>query len=58
MEHTLHFYGLVNDEASIDEMKNFIYSFMNYYGTFIIYLYNERKNVFTERMKFSKILDF
>lgn len=39
MKHTLHFYGLVKDAGSIDKMKKIIYSFINYYGAFIIYIY-------------------
>ncbi|KOB85526.1 hypothetical protein PFDG_01022 [Plasmodium falciparum Dd2] len=50
-EYTLNFFGLVKDGASIDEMKEFIYSFIKYYDTLKNELFNEKKNIFTERMK-------
>ncbi|SCQ12724.1 Plasmodium exported protein (PHISTa-like), putative [Plasmodium sp.] len=51
MEHTLKFYNLIKDKASIEEMRNFIYSYLSYYGTLKNDLYNEHKKIFTERMK-------
>ncbi|SOV74951.1 Plasmodium exported protein (PHISTa-like), putative [Plasmodium sp. gorilla clade G3] len=51
MENTLKFYKLIKDGASIDEMKDFIYSYINYYETLKNDLYNEHKRIFTERMK-------
>ncbi|KOB62533.1 hypothetical protein PFHG_04049 [Plasmodium falciparum HB3] len=44
------------DGASIDEMKEFIYSFIKYYDTLKNELFNEKKNIFTERMKNRKRL--
>ncbi|ETW36562.1 hypothetical protein PFHG_04295 [Plasmodium falciparum HB3] len=55
-EYTLNFFGLVKDGASIDEMKEFIYSFIKYYDTLKNELFNEKKNIFTERMKNRKRL--
>ncbi|KYN93108.1 exported protein (PHISTa) [Plasmodium gaboni] len=49
-EHTLNFYSLIKDGASIDEMRNFIYSFLNYYSTLKIDLFNKQMDIFTERM--------
>lgn len=57
MEHTLNFYGLVKDRASIDEMKNYIYAFIKYYDTLKNDLFNEQKNIFIERMKYPQRLD-
>ncbi|KNG74543.1 hypothetical protein PFMG_00718 [Plasmodium falciparum IGH-CR14] len=51
------FYNLVKDGASIDEIKNYIYVFIKYYDTLKLVLYNERKNIFTERMKNPKRLE-
>ncbi|SOV20406.1 Plasmodium exported protein (PHISTa), unknown function [Plasmodium sp. gorilla clade G2] len=49
-EHTLNFYNLVKDGASIDEMKEFIYLFIKYYDTLKNNLFKEHMNIFTERM--------
>ncbi|ETW19774.1 hypothetical protein PFFVO_01249 [Plasmodium falciparum Vietnam Oak-Knoll (FVO)] len=49
-DHTRGFYGLVKDKASIDEIKNFIYSYIEHYDTLKNELYNEHKKRFTERM--------
>ncbi|SOS81874.1 Plasmodium exported protein (PHISTa), unknown, putative [Plasmodium sp.] len=49
MEHTL--YCLVNDGASIDEMKNYIHVFVKYYDTLKNDLFIEHKNIFKEGMK-------
>ncbi|SOV84340.1 Plasmodium exported protein (PHISTa), unknown, putative [Plasmodium sp.] len=44
MEHTLKFYNLIKDKASIEEMKNFIYAYLKYYETLkMIYTMNIRK---------------
>ncbi|KYN93187.1 exported protein (PHISTa), partial [Plasmodium gaboni] len=56
MEHTLHIYSLVKDGATINEIKNFIYSFIDYYSTLKIDLFKEHKKIFTERMKNPKRL--
>ncbi|EUT87409.1 hypothetical protein PFAG_02232 [Plasmodium falciparum Santa Lucia] len=48
---TLNFYNLVKDGASIDEIKNYMYSFIKYYDILKLDLYNEHRNIFTERMK-------
>ncbi|SOV21218.1 Plasmodium exported protein (PHISTa), unknown, putative [Plasmodium sp. DRC-Itaito] len=56
-EHTLKFFSLVKDGATIDEIKNFIYSFIDYYSTLKIDLFNEHMNIFTERMKNPKRLN-
>ncbi|SCM18772.1 Plasmodium exported protein (PHISTa), unknown, putative [Plasmodium sp.] len=45
------------DGASIDKIKNYIYSFIKYYDTLKLDLYNEHKNIFTERMKNPKPLE-
>ncbi|SOV84283.1 Plasmodium exported protein (PHISTa), unknown, putative [Plasmodium sp.] len=57
IEHTLKFYNLVKDGASIEEMRNFIYSYLKYYQTLKYDLYNEHKRIFTERMKNPQRLD-
>ncbi|SOV83940.1 Plasmodium exported protein (PHISTa), unknown, putative [Plasmodium sp.] len=57
MEYTLKFYSLIKDRGSIDEMKNFIYTFIKYYNTLKNDLYNEHKKIFTERMKNPQRLD-
>ncbi|SOV74558.1 Plasmodium exported protein (PHISTa), unknown function [Plasmodium sp. gorilla clade G3] len=57
MEHTHKFYNLIKDGASIEEIKNFIYSFLKDYDTLKNDLYNEHKKIFTERMKNPKRLD-
>ncbi|SOV84244.1 Plasmodium exported protein (PHISTa), unknown, putative [Plasmodium sp.] len=57
MEYTLKFYSLIKDGGSIHEMKNFIYSYLSYYGTLKNDLYNEHKKIFTERMKNPQRLD-
>ncbi|SOV84142.1 Plasmodium exported protein (PHISTa), unknown, putative [Plasmodium sp.] len=57
MEHTLKFYNLIKDKASIEEMRNFIYSYIMYYQTLKYDLYNEHKRIFTERMKNPQRLD-
>ncbi|KNG75839.1 hypothetical protein PFMG_02116 [Plasmodium falciparum IGH-CR14] len=46
----------IKDGTSIDEMKEFIYSFIKYYDTLKNELFNEKKNIFTERMKNRKRL--
>ncbi|SOV74251.1 Plasmodium exported protein (PHISTa-like), putative [Plasmodium sp. gorilla clade G3] len=57
IENTLKFYNLIKDGASIEEMKNFIYTFIKYYDTLKNDLYNEHKKIFTERMKNPQRLD-
>ncbi|ETW20260.1 hypothetical protein PFFVO_00884 [Plasmodium falciparum Vietnam Oak-Knoll (FVO)] len=57
MKRTFNFYSLVKDGALIDEIKNFIFSFIKYYDTLKNDLFNEHKNTFTERMENPKILD-
>ncbi|SCQ12674.1 Plasmodium exported protein (PHISTa), unknown, putative [Plasmodium sp.] len=57
IENTLKFYNLIKDGASIEEMKNFIYTFIKYYDTLKNDLYNEHKRIFTERMKNPQRLD-
>ncbi|ETW61787.1 hypothetical protein PFMC_02256 [Plasmodium falciparum CAMP/Malaysia] len=54
---TLDFYNLVKDGASIDEIKNYIYFFIKYYDILKLVLYNERRAIFTERMKNPKRLE-
>ncbi|SOV78668.1 Plasmodium exported protein, unknown function [Plasmodium reichenowi] len=51
MENILNFYKLVKDGTLIDEMKNYIYSFIKYYDILKNDLFNEYKTIFTERMK-------
>ncbi|SCQ12592.1 Plasmodium exported protein (PHISTa), unknown, putative [Plasmodium gaboni] len=55
-EYTLEFFSLVKDGASIDEMRNFIYSFIDYYSTLKNDLFNKHMNIFTERMNNTKRL--
>ncbi|SCM18763.1 Plasmodium exported protein, unknown function, fragment [Plasmodium sp.] len=57
IEHTLNFYKLVKDGKSIDEKKNCIYAFIEYYDTLENGLYNEHKTTFTERIKNTQRLD-
>ncbi|ETW54901.1 hypothetical protein PFUGPA_03503 [Plasmodium falciparum Palo Alto/Uganda] len=54
---TLNFYNLVKDGASIDEIKNYIYSSIKYYDILKNELYNEQRARFTERMKNTKRLE-
>ncbi|ETW29710.1 hypothetical protein PFAG_04236 [Plasmodium falciparum Santa Lucia] len=56
-EDTLNFYNLVKDGASIDEIKNYIYSSIKYYDILKNELYNEQRARFTERMKNTKRLE-
>ncbi|SOS81707.1 Plasmodium exported protein, unknown function, putative [Plasmodium sp.] len=51
------FFGLVKDGAYIDEIKNYIYIFIKYYDTLKLDLYNEHREIFTERMKNPKRLE-
>ncbi|SCM18814.1 Plasmodium exported protein (PHISTa), unknown, putative [Plasmodium sp.] len=57
MKYAYNFYSLVKDGASIDEMKNYMYSFIKYYDTLKLDSYNEHSNIFTERMKNPQRLD-
>ncbi|EWC74999.1 hypothetical protein C923_04325 [Plasmodium falciparum UGT5.1] len=56
-EDTLNFYNLVKDGASIDEIKNYIYSSIKYYDILKNELYNEQRARFTERIKNTKRLE-
>ncbi|KYN93178.1 exported protein (PHISTa-like), partial [Plasmodium gaboni] len=56
VENTLKFFSLIKDGATIDEMKNFIYSFVDYYSTLKIDLFNKQMDIFTERMNNTKRL--
>ncbi|SOV20236.1 Plasmodium exported protein (PHISTa), unknown function [Plasmodium sp. gorilla clade G2] len=55
-DHTLKFFSLIEDGASLDEMKEFIYLFIKYYDTLKNDLFKEHKNIFTERMNNPKRL--
>ncbi|SCQ12737.1 Plasmodium exported protein (PHISTa), unknown, putative [Plasmodium gaboni] len=56
MEHTLTFFSLIKDGATTDDIKNFIYSFIDYYSTLKNNLFKEHKKIFTERLKNPKRL--
>ncbi|SOS81608.1 Plasmodium exported protein (PHISTa), unknown, putative [Plasmodium sp. gorilla clade G1] len=57
MQHTLNFYSLVKNGASIDEIKIFIYLYIKCYDTLQNDLFNEHKKICTGRVKNSKGLD-
>ncbi|SOV12000.1 Plasmodium exported protein (PHISTa), unknown function [Plasmodium sp. gorilla clade G2] len=57
-EHTLKFFSLIKDGASIDEMRNFIYLFIKYYDTLKNDLFKKHMNIFTERMNNPVRLNF